>query len=101
MRRTLSAVLVLGVLVAALFTVAGCGKNLSGTYVGDTVAGALTIEFKPGGKALGSFNGQTRQIKYTVDGDRVIFDSGDVYTIQKDGSLSSGTGPMSITLRKK
>ena len=95
------AALVLGVLVAALFTVAGCGKSVSGTYAGDTMAGAVTIEFQSGGKALASIMGQTRQVKYKVDGDKIIFDSGDVYTIQKDGSLSSGTGVMSITLRKK
>lgn len=90
------------IIVACL---AGCGKSLSGTYVGEAINGStVSIEFKGGNKAFSSVMGQTRELKYAIEGDKVIFDTGtgkEVYTIQKDGDLTSGTGFMSITLKKK
>jgi hypothetical protein len=89
-------------IIAACLT--GCGKNVKGTYTGDTPIGTVTLEIRGGHKALGSMGGQSRELTYTVDGDKVIIDTGkgkEVYSIQKDGSLSRGTGMMSVTLKKK
>ena len=82
----------------------GCGKSLSGTYAGDTILGSVSVEFKGGGRAFSSMGGQTRELTYTIEGDKVIVNTGkgkEVYTIQKDGSLSSGNGLMGVTLKKK
>ena len=89
-------------IIAACLT--GCGKSVKGTYTGDTPLGTITLEIRGGHKALSSMRGQTRELTYSVDGDKVIFDTGkgkEVYSLQKDGSLSSGTGIMSVTLKKK
>lgn len=83
---------------------AGCGRGPSGTYTGQSMMGPMTVEFKGGSKAFVSVMGQTRELAYTVEGNKVIFDTGkgkEVYTIQKDGSLSSGDGMMSVTLTRK
>src|SRR5262245_720133 len=89
-------------IIAACLT--GCGKSLNGTYTGETLLGTVTVEMKGGHRALSSMMGQTRELTYSIDGDKVIFDTGkgkEVYTIQQDGSLISDNGLMRVTLKKK
>ena len=93
--RRICIVLLLG---CGMVYVGGCGKSVSGVYADDT--GALTVEFKSGGKATVTVLGSPQDGDYTVDGKTVTVKvNGDakVLTINDDGSLSgSGT-----TLRKK
>jgi uncharacterized lipoprotein YehR (DUF1307 family) len=101
--RLISMLAQLAATILVATSLVGCGKGMNGTYKGDSPIGTVTIEFKSGGKAFSSVMGQTRELSYTVEGDKVIFDTGkgkEVYTLQKDGSLSSGEGAMSITLKK-
>jgi hypothetical protein len=93
--RRVCIVLLLG---SAMMYIGGCGKSVSGVYADDT--GALSIEFKSGGKATVTVLGSPMDGDYTVDGKTVTVKvSGDtkVLTINDDGSLA---GP-GTTLRKK
>jgi len=80
---------------------AGCDK-VKGTY--SDPAGALTIDFKGGGKANMSMPlAGTKEVTYDVSGDKVTVHGpagvGDiVFTINSDGSLSGGSF---ATLKKK
>jgi hypothetical protein len=101
-----SLVLVLG-LVGGL-ALSGCGDGLSGNKYETTgvAAGAMSVEFKSGGKVAITMLGMTKEADYTKDGDKVtlknpggIAAAGDlVFTVNKDGSL---TGPEGVVLAKK
>lgn len=86
----------------------GCGSSLSGTYEDPNGMPVTKVEFKSGGKAymtMGMFGvGQTTEVSYRRDGDKVILEMGAganiVLTVQKDGSLSNGGGMMSVNLKK-
>jgi len=89
---------------------ASCSKGLSGAYAGQLpiLGGDSTLEFESGSKALWSV-GRSKMIEYEykVQDNKIIFDkpvygTGNVLTIEKDGSLTiiepfSGT---TLTLRK-
>jgi hypothetical protein len=109
-RSSLLIGVIVATFVAAALTLAACSKGspkggLSGTYAATVPwAGTVTIEFKSRDEAFVSMNGQTKEGSYTVEGDKVIFQGAEgniVYTIQKDGSLTSGSGDMSIVFKKK
>jgi hypothetical protein len=84
------------------------GDGLSGNKYETTgvAAGAMSIEFKSGGKAAVSMLGVSKEADYAKDGDKVTLKNpgglaaaGDlVLTVNKDGSL---TGPEGVVLAKK
>jgi hypothetical protein len=94
-----------GMALAALLiclTLSGCGDGLSGNkYVED--GGNNAIEFKPGHKAYITAMGQTQEVTYSVDGDKITLtpdgQSNIVLTRGSDGAI---TGlPMCGPLKKQ
>lgn len=94
--------------VALCLSAIGCGSGLRGSYEDPKGMPITKVEFKSGGKAyltMGMFGiGQTQEVSYRRDGDKVILEVGAganmVLTIQEDGSLSNGDGMMSVHLKK-
>ena len=86
---------VMTVLCLAL-TLAACSKTLSGTYVGTSDAAkfaGLSLEFS-GNKVIGNFGGQKREFSYTIDGNNIKLQGGEIFTLEKDGSITSPLGPL-------
>lgn len=103
-RRLFSRLLAMATWLTLSVALAGCGNRMSGTYVAaDMPAGAMTLEFKSGDKAVFTVLGETREVKYTVEGDKVIMhhpDGNQVYTIESDGRLTTDA-LLGRTLTKK
>ena len=79
------------VLISIGFWVGGCGKSVSGKYGGAN--GAMSMEFKSGGKVDVTIAGSTQTGDYTIDGDKVtvtVQGQPMVLTIKDDGSLDAG-----------
>ncbi len=80
--------------------IVGCGDGLSGHKYTEKES-KDGIEFKSGNKAYVTLMGMTREVKYRVDGDKIILDAGGsdgtlVVTRQKDGTITGlpMTGPL-------
>jgi hypothetical protein len=100
-------VLVAVIAISTLTLVACGGDRLSGVYTDPNGIPLHSLEFKPGGKVYitMAMTGTTSQGTYKQDGDKIIVEvkgGGNlVLTLNKDGSLTSGNGPMSNTFRKQ
>ena len=98
MKKIISSILVCALLVCTLFTLASCGKVLSGTYereeeiLGQVVA-TTTYEFEANGKvtvrvdlAIGEDVVKEGEYEFNKDGDKITF------TFEnEDGELDSTT----------
>lgn len=82
-------------LLMGVLLIAGCGKDLDGTYVDR--AGVTQYEFRPGGRARISVLGSTVSAEYTVDGDRVLVTSPQGTVVLKRDS-DRLYGPMGLEL---
>lgn len=106
MKKILSVVLACALLVGCLFTLASCGKKLSGSYTAEVEilgqSGSTTYDFHGGKvdiitktKLLGNINTETVEAKYEiaeVDGELEITiiteDSENTYTLEEgDGYI--------------
>lgn len=79
----------------------GCNSGPSGKY--QDSSGALSVEFKGGGKATVTMMGMATDATYTVDGDKITVEvRGDktVFTLNKDGSLAGPSGSLIGNLQK-
>ena len=97
MKRIISTILVCVLLLGCVFTLASCGKMISGTYSAKTEVAAQSVEvsytFKGTKVALetkttilGNVNTSTEEGKYSIDGDEITFTFED-----KDGKEVSNT----------
>jgi hypothetical protein len=78
--------------------ISGCGDGLSGNKYADD-GGDAAVEFKSGHKAYLTIVGQTQEMTYSVDGDKITLAAGQgniVLTRGSDGSLTGlpGVGPL-------
>lgn len=89
---------ILAVVIGSVMFIAGCGRDLSGTWVDE--AGVTSYEFRPDGRARISVLGTTVAAEYTLDGDKVLVTSpqGTVVLKRHDDRLY---GPMGLELVRR
>ena len=80
--------------ILAVFFISGCGKSLSGVYEqvpGDKgmVDVGLAIEFVSGEKAYMSVMGVKTEVKYSIDGKKII-----ITELYSDGSSTTNSYPL-------
>lgn len=71
--------------------IAGCGKSISGKYVGGN--GTMSIEFDHGKATVDGVTGGSESDDYTMDGDKITVKTGVangdmIFTQNPDGSLT-------------
>lgn len=97
MKKTISAILVCVLLVGCIFTLASCGKTLSGKYSADlSVLGVYTYEFGAFGKVTRTIDPFVGNDTTTVEGEYKISDDGSKITLTFNDEantydLSTGT----------
>jgi hypothetical protein len=104
-RHRLSTVALAPIALCMCLFLAACGDSVKGTYSAEGGM-PMSMTFKSGGKVTVSMGGQSQEATYKVSGETVTVDSKDLggpvtFTKQKDGSLVSQGGMMSVTLKKK
>lgn len=85
-------------IIVATLILAACGSGLDGTYSN----GMLKVKFESGGKAYMSaafmgIEGAESEVKYEIDGDKVIISTpqgNQVLRLQKDGTLTGAGEPL-------
>ena len=97
MKRIISTILVCVLLLGCVFTLASCGKTLSGTYAADLALVKVTYEFKFGGKVTLTVdpvvgNTATYEGKYEV-----IDDTNEITLIFEDSEAKEYGGTSSFT----
>lgn len=79
----------------ATLLLAACSGGMSGTWAG----GMGSIKFESG-KAYATLLGSTREMKYSIDGDKIVLHSSEgnlVLTRNADGSIDTPWGTMKKT----
>lgn len=77
--------------LACVLTLAACGGGVNGTYVGQEGSFLDRIELASDGKALITYDGETAQGSYRVDGNQVsISNAGDTEVLTLDRNCLRG-----------
>ena len=97
MKRIISTILVCVLLLGCVFTLASCGKTLSGTYSADLAIAKVSYEFKFGGKVTLTVDPiigdtSTYEGKYEV-----IDDTNEITLIFEDADAKEYGGTSSFT----
>jgi uncharacterized lipoprotein YehR (DUF1307 family) len=104
--RTISAIVAL----VGTMMLAGCGKSISGVYVGQVAFGGglakadFTVEFSPNGSVFVRALGQEHAGKYHIEGNRIIVEmprETEVFTIVDDETLTALIQNGATTFKKQ